>query len=164
MKTVVCPGSFDPITNGHMDIIRRAAGLFDRVIVLVSRNQDKKNFFTADERAEMIRRVIREEGLPNVEVDEDDGLLVNYIRRVGAVAIVKGLRAVSDFEYEFQMSLTNRSLLPECETIFFTTSSQNMYLSSSIVRQVGGLGGDITQFVPSCVYDDICRKVKQKER
>lgn len=163
MKTVVCPGSFDPITNGHMDIIRRAAGLFDRVIVLVSRNQDKNYFFTADERAEMICRVIREEGLDNVEVDQDDGLLVNYIRRVGAVAIVKGLRAVSDFEYEFQMSLTNRSLLPECETIFFTTSSKNMYLSSSIVRQVGGLGGDITQFVPPCVYKDICRKVTQKE-
>lgn len=163
MKTVVCPGSFDPITNGHMDIIRRAAGLFDRVIVLVSRNQDKKSFFTGDERAEMIRRVIKEEGLTNVEVDQDDGLLVNYVRRVGAVAIVKGLRAVSDFEYEFQMSLTNRSLLPECETIFLTTSTQNMYLSSSIVRQVCGLGGDVTQFVPPCVYQEIVSKVTQKE-
>ena len=163
MKTVVCPGSFDPITNGHMDIIRRASGIFDRVIVLVAANQEKRCFFTARERADMIRRVVLEEGLPNVEVDQDDGLLVNYIQRVGAVAIVKGLRAVSDFEYEFQMSLTNHKLLPECETIFFTTSSRNMYLSSSIVRQVGTLGGDITQFVPPCVYPQIHGKLTQKE-
>lgn len=163
MKTVVCPGSFDPITNGHMDIIRRAAGLFDRVIVLVAGNQEKKNFFTAGERVEMIRRVIREEGLDNVEADQDGGLLVNYVRRVGAVAVVKGLRAVSDFEYEFQMSLTNRKLLPGCETIFFTTSAENLYLSSSIVRQVGRLGGDIAQFVPPCVYREIISKVTQKE-
>ena len=159
MKTVVCPGSFDPITNGHMDIIRRASGIFDRVIVLVASNQEKRCFFTARERADMIRRVVLEEGLPNVEVDQDDGLLVNYIQRVGAVAIVKGLRAVSDFEYEFQMSLTNHKLLPECETIFFTTSSRNMYLSSSIVRQVGQLGGDITGFVPPCVYEQIHKKL-----
>lgn len=163
MKTVVCPGSFDPITNGHLDIIRRAAGLFDRVIVLVASNQEKRSFFTADERVEMIRRVIRAEGLDNVEADQDDGLLVNYVKRVGAAAIVKGLRAISDFEYEFQMSLTNRSLLPECETIFFTTSSKNLYLSSSIVRQVGGLGGDIAHFVPPCVYRQIVEKVTQKE-
>ena len=159
MKTVVCPGSFDPITNGHMDIIRRASGIFDRVIVLVASTQEKRCFFTARERADMIRRVVLEEGLPNVEVDQDDGLLVNYIQRVGAVAIVKGLRAVSDFEYEFQMSLTNHKLLPECETIFFTTSSRNMYLSSSIVRQVGQLGGDITGFVPPCVYEQIHKKL-----
>jgi len=163
MKTVVCPGSFDPITNGHMDIIRRASGIFDKVIVLVASNQEKKNFFSTGERVEMIRRVVREEGLQNVEVDQDDGLLVNYIQRVGAVAIVKGLRAVSDFEYEFQMALTNHKLLPECETIFFTTSSKNMYLSSSIVRQVGKLGGDITQVVPPCVYEQIHSKVTQKE-
>lgn len=163
MKTVVCPGSFDPITNGHLDIIRRAASLFDRVIVLVASNQEKKCFFTADERVEMIGRVIRAEGLDNVEADQDDGLLVNYVKRVGAAAIVKGLRAISDFEYEFQMSLTNRSLLPECETVFFTTSTKNMYLSSSIVRQVGGLGGDIAPFVPACVYRQIVEKVTQKE-
>ena len=159
MKTVVCPGSFDPITNGHLDIIQRASGIFDRVIVLVAANQEKHNFFTVQERVEMIRRVAEETGLSNVEGDSDSGLLVNYIQRVGAAAIVKGLRAVSDFEYEFQMSLTNHKLLPECETIFFTTSSRNMYLSSSIVRQVGQLGGDITGFVPPCVYEQIHKKL-----
>ena len=159
MKTVVCPGSFDPITNGHLDIIQRASGIFDRVIVLVASNQEKKCFFSARERGEMIQKVARELDLRNVEVDTDDGLLINYIQRVGAVAIVKGLRAVSDFEYEFQMALTNHKLLPACETIFFTTSSKNMYLSSSIVRQVGRLGGDITQFVPTCVYDQIHEKL-----
>lgn len=164
MKTVVCPGSFDPITNGHIDIITRAAGIFDRVIVLVASNQEKKCFFTAEERVGMIRRVVEEEGLENVEVDRDDGLLVDYLRKVGASAIVKGLRAVSDFEYEFQMSLINRKLLPECETVFLTTSSKSLYLSSSIVRQVGGLGGDITGFVPSCVYEEIVSKVRQKEK
>ena len=152
MKTVVCPGSFDPITNGHLDIIQRASGIFDKVIVLVAVNQEKKCFFTPQERVEMIRRVVEEAGLKNVQVDSDGGLLVSYIQRAGACAIVKGLRAVSDFEYEFQMSLTNHKLLPECETIFFTTSSRNMYLSSSIVRQVGGLGGAITQYAPPCVY------------
>lgn len=161
MKTVVCPGSFDPITNGHMDIVKRASGIFDRVIVLVAANQEKHNFFTTGERVEMIRRVVEAEGLPNVEVDSHSGLLVNYIQQVGAAAIVKGLRAVSDFEYEFQMSLTNRQLLPECETIFLTTSSRNLYLSSRIVRQVGGLGGDITGFVPPCVYEQIHRKLTQ---
>lgn len=159
MKTVVCPGSFDPITNGHLDIIQRASGIFDRVIVLVAANQEKHNFFTVEERVEMIRRVVRETGLSNVEVDWDSGLLVSYIQRVGAAAIVKGLRAVSDFEYEFQMALTNHKLLPQCETIFFTTSSRNMYLSSSIVRQVGRLGGDITGFVPPCVYEQIHEKL-----
>ena len=159
MKTVVCPGSFDPITNGHLDIIQRASGIFDRVIVLVAANQEKHNFFTVEERVEMIRRVVKELGLSNVEVDWDSGLLVAYIQRAGAAAIVKGLRAVSDFEYEFQMSLTNHKLLPECETIFFTTSSRNMYLSSSIVRQVGRLGGDITGFVPPCVYQQIHDKL-----
>ena len=159
MKTVVCPGSFDPITNGHMDIIQRASGIFDRVIVLVAANQEKRGFFTPPERVEMIRRVVEEAGLQNVTVDGDEGLLVNYIQRVGACAIVKGLRAVSDFEYEFQMSLTNHKLLPACETIFFTTSARNMYLSSSIVRQVGKLGGDIAEFVPACVYQQICQKL-----
>ena len=159
MAIAICPGSFDPVTNGHLDIIHRASRLFEKVIVLVIINPDKTPLFTSEERVEMIRRVAEETGLSNVEVDSDSGLLVNYIQRVGAAAIVKGLRAVSDFEYEFQMSLTNHKLLPECETIFFTTSSRNMYLSSSIVRQVGQLGGDITGFVPPCVYEQIHKKL-----
>ena len=151
MKTVVCPGSFDPITNGHMDIIRRASGIFDRVIVLVASNQEKRCFFTARERADMIRRVVLEEGLPNVEVDQDDGLLVNYIQRVGAVAIVKGLRAVSDFEYEFQQTALNYQLDSDLETIFIMSPPEYMYLSSSVVREIASFHGDLTQFVPDCV-------------
>lgn len=158
MKTVVCPGSFDPITNGHLDIIQRASGLFDRVIVLVAFNAAKQSVFTVEERKEMIRRATAD--LPNVEVDAFDGLLVDYIREHRASAIVKGLRALSDFEYEFQMALTNRKLLPDCETIFFTTSGENMYLSSSIVRQVCRLGGDISGFVPSCVQEEIIQKLQ----
>ena len=157
MKTVVCPGSFDPITNGHLDIIQRASGLFGRVIVLVAYNADKHATFTVEERKSMIRRAVAQ--YPNVEVDAFDGLLVDYIRQHRASAIVKGLRAMSDFEYEFQMALTNRRLLPGCETLFFTTSGENMYLSSSIVRQVGGLGGDISAFVPACLREEIARKL-----
>lgn len=161
MKTVVCPGSFDPITNGHLDIIQRASGLFDRVIVLVAQNVDKHNTFTAPERVGMVEQVTA--GLPNVVVDSDGGLLVDYLQRVGAQGIVKGLRAVSDFEYEFQMALTNRKLLPGCDTIFFTTSGENMYLSSSIVRQVGRLGGDISGFVPDCVREQIIQKLRGQD-
>ena len=157
MRTVICPGSFDPVTNGHLDIIQRASGLFDRVIVLVAANQEKKNFFTPEERREMILKVTK--NLPNVEVDVFSGLLVDYVRDRQACAIVKGLRAVSDFEYEFQMAMTNHKLYPDCETIFFTPSPRNMYLSSSIVRQVGGLGGDISSFVPACILEEIQRKL-----
>ncbi len=160
MKTVICPGSFDPVTNGHLDIIQRASGLFDRVIVLLAANQEKKNYFTPEERREMICKVTRD--LPNVEVDVFSGLLVDYVREQGACAIIKGLRAVSDFEYEFQMALTNHKLYPHCETIFFTPSPRNMYLSSSIVRQVGGLGGDISGFVPACILDEIREKLRKK--
>ena len=153
MKTVVCSGSFDPITNGHLDIIQRASSLFDHVIVLVAANQEKHSHFTLEERKSMIEEVISD--LPNVEVDIFGGLLVDYIREKEAVAIVKGLRAVSDFEYEFQMAMTNQKLCPSCDTLFFTPSPQNMYLSSSIVRQVAALGGDITGFVPACLTEKI---------
>ncbi|WP_071432443.1 pantetheine-phosphate adenylyltransferase [Angelakisella massiliensis] len=165
MKTVVCPGSFDPVTNGHMDIIRRASGLFDRVVVLVAANQEKRNHFTPVERKAMIEKVLAQDpSMSNVVVDLFDGLLVDYIAACGASAIVKGLRAVSDFEYEFQMAMTNHKLLPQCETIFFTPSPQNMYLSSSIVRQVGGLGGDISSFVPSCIHDEIRAKLLEEHQ
>ena len=157
MKTVVCPGSFDPITNGHMDIIQRASGIFDRVIVLVAANQEKRGFFTPPERVEMIRRSI---DLPNVEVDSYRGLLADYVKRSGATVIVKGLRAVTDFEYEFQMALINKKLAPFAETMFLTTDASNMYLSSSVVRQVGSFGGDISPFVPEQIREQIAGRLK----
>ena len=159
--TVVCPGSFDPITKGHLDIIMRAAGMFDRVIVVVMVNHVKKPLFTGDERVDMIRRSVAQ--IPNVEVDQFDGLLADYVRQKGACAIVKGLRAVSDFEYEFQMALTNKKLCPEAETVFLTADAQNMYLSSSVVKSVGSAGGDIRDFVPDVVYSQIHQRLSRKD-
>ena len=153
MTTVICPGSFDPVTNGHRDIITRASRMFDRVIALVVVNINKSPSFTAAERVEMLRKTTAH--LPNVEVDSYHGLLANYVREQGAVAICKGLRAMSDFEYEFQMALTNKKLVPEAETIFLTTRSENMYLNSSLVKQIASFGGEIADFVPAEVLDDI---------
>lgn len=147
MRLAVCPGSFDPVTLGHLDIINRASKLFDKVIVLVSINPLKNNTaFTSDERMSMLRVVTAH--LDNVEVDSDDGLLADYIAKTGACAIVKGLRAVSDFEYEFQMALANKKLYNDAETVFLTTRAENMYLSSSVVKQIASFGGDISHFVP----------------
>lgn len=162
MKIAVCPGSFDPVTQGHMDIIRRAAALFDKVIVVVMTNSAKQPMFSQQERVEFIRRAAA--GIDNVEVDCFGGLLADYAREKNATAIVKGLRALSDFEYEFQMALTNRKLNPNTETTFLTTTSEYMYLSSSLVKQVAQLGGDITGFVPDCIIEDIKRKVEQLEQ
>jgi pantetheine-phosphate adenylyltransferase len=145
MATAVCPGSFDPVTLGHIDIIRRAAKMFDRVIVAVMTNPGKHPSFTPEERVEMLKVALRE--IPNVEVECFHGLLADYTRARGAVAIVKGLRAVTDFEYEFQMALTNKKLNPEVETVFLTTDAEFMYLSSSIVKQIASFGGDISGFV-----------------
>lgn len=162
MRLAVCPGSFDPITRGHLDIIRRASVLFDEVIVLVVINPNKHCAFTVEERCEMIRQATAD--ISNVRVDSYYGLLVDYVRTKGAVAIVKGLRAMSDFEYEFQMALTNKSLLPYAETLFLTTSVENMYVSSSLVRQVAGFGGNISSFVPRCLVDLIMQRLgPQKE-
>ena len=160
-KIAICPGSFAPITNGHLDIIKRASTLFDKVIVLVVINPVKTAAFTPQERAEMIS--VATEGMPNVEVDTYNGLLVDYLRQVGATAIVKGLRAVSDFEYEFQMALTNKMLLPYAETVFLTTSAQNMYLSSSIVKQVAQFGGDISEFVPRRLHKRIKERLGPRQ-
>lgn len=157
----VCPGSFDPITCGHLDIISRAAKMFRQVIVVVMVNSTKHPMFSGDERVDMIRRSVAD--LPNVRVDRYDGLLADYMRREGATAIVKGLRAVSDFEYEFQMALTNKKLCPEAETVFLTANAQNMYLSSSVVKSVGSAGGDIRDFVPSAVWQDIIQRLNRKE-
>lgn len=158
-RLAICPGSFDPITRGHEDIIRRAARLFDEVIVVVGANPDKNPIFSIHERAELIAKVCKE--IPNVSVDTVTGLLVNYARDKKAVAIVKGLRAVSDFDYEFQIALTNRKLVPEVETVFLTPNSNNMFLSSSVVRQVAQFGGDISQFVPECVLDQVVQRMRE---
>ncbi len=162
MTTAVCPGSFDPVTVGHVDIIKRAAKMFDRVIVAVLINMDKKPWFTIDERLEFLRKAT--EGIDNVEIVSFNGLLVDFAAANGADVIVRGLRAVSDFEYEFQMTLTNNKLNPEIETVFLTSSAENMYLSSSIVKQVGVMGGDVSPFVPHCVLDEIISRIKQRSK
>lgn len=159
MKIAVCPGSFDPITKGHIDIVTRAATLFDKVILLISVNQDKKYSFTVEERCQMAKLAITH--LPNVTVDHFDGLLADYVREQKACAIVKGLRAVSDFEYEFQMALANKKLYPDAETVFLTTKGENMYLSSSLVKQIASLGGDISDFVPAEVLKPIEDRLRQ---
>ena len=161
-RIAVCPGSFDPVTLGHLDIITRASKLFDKVIVLISRNAGKAQpSFTATERMLMIQAVTKD--LDNVVIDILDGLLAEYVRNVGAVAIVKGLRAVSDFEYEFQMALANKKLYANAETVFLTTAAENMYLSSSVVKQIAYFGGDISHFVPEEILDDIqSRLIKER--
>ena len=158
MKTAICPGSFDPVTLGHLDIIERAAELFDEVIVLVMSNKSKnKSLFTIEERIDLLKRSIHSK---NVIIDTYDGLLVNYAEQNDAVAIVKGLRAMSDFEYEFQQALTNKELNPDVETVFLTTEGKNMYLSSSMVKEVCTLGGDISAFVPAEIAKDINKRCK----
>ena len=160
MRIAICPGSFDPATMGHLDIIHRSAKLFDKVIVVVMSNYNKTNYsFTAEERVQLLERCTAD--IPNVEIDAYEGLLVDYAKKVGAVAVVKGLRAVSDFEYEFQQALTNKNLYPELETVFVTTQAENMFLSSSVVKQVCSLGGDITPFVPEQIRDDIIKRIRR---
>lgn len=144
-KIAVYPGSFDPITNGHIDIIKRAVGIFDEVIVLISCNPSKVQT-SINKRVELAETALN--GLNNVSVDFWGGLLVDYVRKVKACAIVKGLRAITDFEYEFQMALANKSLYGGVETVFLPASAENMFLSSSMVKQIASFGGDISQFVP----------------
>lgn len=156
----ICPGSFDPITIGHLDIISRCAKMFSKVIVVVMSNVHKNSgSFTVDERVEMIKKSVGH--IENVEVDHYEGLLADYAAIKKASAIVKGLRAVTDFEYEFQMALTNKKLNPEVETLFLTTSAENMYLSSSMVKQIASMGGDITEFVPPAIHKDIINRLKK---
>lgn len=153
MITAVCPGSFDPVTYGHLDIIRRAASMFDRVIVLVVTNLAKQPMFTKEERMDFLRRATS--GLDNVEVDSYGGLLADYTREHDARVIVKGLRAMSDFEYEFQMALTNHALSCEIETLFIPTSKDYMFLSSSIVKEIAHYGGSLDGLVPECLISVI---------
>lgn len=161
MRIAVVPGSFDPITKGHMDIILRAKDLFDKVIVLVVINTEKKPAFTPEERVIMIEKVTQ--GYDNIITDCFDGLLVDYVERVGAFAIVKGLRAVSDFEYEFQMALYNKRLYEPAETVFLTTSTENLYLSSSGVKQIAAFGRDISDFVPQEICEEIYQRLYKKK-
>ena len=155
-RLAVFPGSFDPLTNGHVDIILRCAHLFERVIVAVLVNAEKQPLFTSPERVAMVRDVFRE--YPNVDVESFDGLLVEYARRHRASAIVRGLRAVSDFEYEFQMALMNRHLEPALETVFMMPAEQYTYLSSRLIKEVFQLGGSVTGLVPPAVE----RALKEK--
>ena len=162
MKIAVCPGSFDPVTLGHMDIIRRAARMFDRVVVVVLTNVSKKPLFSREERVDLLKRATAE--IPNVEIDCYDGLLADYMKLKKADVIVKGLRAMSDFEYEFQMALTNRQLNPDVETAFLTTTAEHLYLSSSLVKQGASFNGDISGFVPACILDDILSKIEAQKQ
>ena len=160
-RTVIYPGSFDPVTLGHLQVIRRAAKMFDKVIVAVLINSSKTPTFSVDERMDLLRQVTAD--LENVEIAGFDGLLAEYARERGVNAIVKGLRAVSDFEYEFQMAIANKKLNPDLETIFITADADLMYLSSSMVREIGSMGGDISNFVPECVHDRIVGRLRDKK-
>ncbi|MGM9604813.1 MAG: pantetheine-phosphate adenylyltransferase [Faecousia sp.] len=157
MKTAVYPGSFDPITSGHLNIIRRAANIFDKLIVCVMVNAGKNPMFTLEEREELIRRVTPD--LPNVEVDCSNELLADYAKRRGSCVIVKGLRAGSDFENEFQMALVNRKINPELDTMFLTADSQYMYLSSSMVKELGNYGAELSDFLPEEIIPDFRKKL-----
>lgn len=158
-KTVICPGSFDPVTLGHLDIVTRASKLFDRVIVGVLVNSSKSPIFSIEERIELLKEVTGH--LDNVEVVGFNGLLAQYCEEHSVDAIVKGLRAVTDFEYEFQMALTNKKLNPNLETLFLTAEADSMYLSSSMVREIASMGGDIRNFVPACIHDRIVERLKK---
>lgn len=161
MKTAIYPGSFDPVTSGHLNIIRRAANIFDKLIVCVMVNAGKNPLFTLDERVAMIRRVTQD--IPNVEVDASNELLADYARRRGSCVIVKGLRAGSDFENEFQMALINRKLNPELDTMFLTAESRYMYLSSSVVKELGSYGAVPTDLIPEEILPDFQKKIGIQE-
>lgn len=159
MKKAVCPGSFCPITNGHIDIIQRAAELFDEVTVLVMTNPDKHYDFSTQERCEMIEAAFAADD--RIKVDVWDGLLAEYVEQKHINAIVKGLRSATDFDYEFQMALANKSLAPQAETVFMTARPENMYISSSLVRQIASFGGDVSDFVPKEAFETIQRVLKK---
>ena len=162
MKTAIYPGSFDPVTSGHLNIIRRAANIFDKLIVCVMVNAGKNPMFTQDERVELIRRVTGD--LSNVEVDGSNELLAEYARRRGSCVVVKGLRAGSDFETEFQMALVNRKINPDLDTMFLTADSQYMYLSSSMVKELGTYGVDLADFLPGEIIQDFQERIERRKK
>lgn len=160
-RSAICPGSFDPITKGHMDIIKRSSKMFDKLYIAVLSNSSKKSSFTIEERMDMIKKCTK--NIPNVEVCTFEGLLAEYAKNIGAIALVRGLRAVTDFEYEFQMALTNKKINRDLETVFLTTNSKYMFLSSSIVKEIAKNGGDISDFVPPAVLEDIENRLKKRK-
>ena len=161
MKTAVYPGSFDPVTLGHLDIIKRTAAMFDRVIIGVLNNSAKSPLFTVSERVELLKEVTS--GLPNVEIQSFDGLLIDFVRCNQADVIVRGLRAITDFEYELQLAQTNRVIAPEIDTIFLTTNLKYSYLSSSIVKEIAWYNGDISAFLHPYVVEKVKEKLEERK-
>ncbi len=158
MRTAVYPGSFDPITFGHLDIIERGSKTFDKLIVAVATNSEKKTIFSAEERRDMIAEVTGH--LSNVEIDEFAGLTVDYVRNVRSCVILRGIRTISDFEYEFQMALTNRTFAPDIETVFVMSSEKYSFLSSRLIKETVRLGGDASAFVPAAVHERLVRRLR----
>lgn len=152
----VYPGSFDPVTHGHLDIVGRAAGLFERVVMAVGRHPSKRTFFPVEQRLELLRASLTH--LSNVEVSSFDGLVVDFCQSIGARALVRGLRAIGDFESEFQMGLTNRDLAPGVETVFLIPTPAHMYTSSSLIREIAGHGGDVSAYVPAPVVEALAQR------
>ncbi len=159
MKSAIYPGSFDPVTNGHLSIIRRASRIFDKLIVCVMVNAGKKPMFSLEERFDMLRRVTSD--LPNVVIDASDELLAEYARKQGSCVVVKGLRAVSDFENEFQMALINRKINSDLDTMFLTSESQYMFLSSSVIKELGTYDVDLTDFLPPEIIPDFQKRLQE---
>ena len=162
MKIAVYPGSFDPITCGHLDVIKRAAKIVDKLIIGVLNNSAKNALFTPEERVELIKLVVRD--IPNVEVSSFSGLTVDFAKENGATILVRGLRAVTDFEYELQIAQTNHKLNPDIDTIFFTTSVQYSYLSSSIAKEVASFGGSVHDLLPEEIIDTVMEKLESKRK
>ena len=158
MRTVIYPGSFDPMTNGHLDIVKRAARLFDSVIVTIANNAEKKPLFSLEERMALVKQSVQE--FPNVRVDSFTGLLVDYVEQAGGQAVIRGLRAISDFEFEFQLALMNRKLNERVETIFMMPKETYTFLSSRIIKEIARLGGDVKAFVPAHVEAALKEKLK----
>ena len=161
MRTCVYPGSFDPFTIGHHDVLERAIAMFDRVYVSVLNNASKHPVFSVEERVEMIQRMVEAEGMPNVVVTHFDGLMVDYARAIGADYVIRGLRATMDFEYEFQINALNLHLAPDVDTVYFMARPEHSFLSSSAVREIGSMGGNIDELVPNSIQNIIAEKLKK---